>query len=658
MKIRILRGGLLSIGMLFSFSFLSASEPDGYYQDAYGKSGFALKTALHDIIKGHTSLSYDGLWGAYKQTDARNGKVWDMYSDCNFSFGGDQCSNYKSECDCYNREHSFPKSWFDDAKPMYTDLFHLYPTDGKVNGMRSNNPFGEVGNATYVSGNGSKLGNNTTSGYSGKVFEPVDEYKGDFARSYFYMATRYEDKIASWSSCPVCAGNNKASFKQWTIDLLLKWHRQDPVSQKEKDRNDAVYNYQHNRNPFIDYPQLVEKIWGDDKTVFDPDDPNPPVGPEDPDTSVVVSNYEIWYEYHDAQGNIVEGSDHMLAVQVPQAGRAVIKGGVLMDEDFSAVDEEINSGTPATVENTGARYVESFDGKAYLSGKSAVRLGSGSAAGSVTFKEIDVDGDFTVTISGKGWGGTSNEYEFTLECQGCTQASQKISFTKSKDDLTGTDQYEDLAPVRLTANGKARLSISAAGKPRVILDRVTVAGNGGGVDPGEPGNPSDTTANYTLKVLYPQTKDTVKTASVSARVALLDRQGRQLGAYDLQSVELPEEGDYVFWTLLVKDEEELNEQLMPFVYSRSGSEPENPGVAVEIPSETDFAIHPNPTSGKFVLEMSHDDNLVEIFSMKGNVVLRRRHVGERFEASLSRSGVYFVRVTNVFGGAVRRLVVK
>ncbi|MDE6630743.1 MAG: endonuclease, partial [Bacteroidales bacterium] len=210
-------------------ALVTSTEPEGYYEDAYGKSGYRLKTALHGIIKDHTEISYNGLWDAYKKTDARaDGTVWDMYSDCEFTFGSNQCGTYKNECDCYNREHSFPKSWFNDGKPMYSDLFHLYPTDGYVNNRRGNNPFGEVKNPTYTSNNGGKLGPNATSGYAGTVFEPVDEYKGDFARSYFYMATCYEDKIADWSACPICSGNDTTSFVQWTVDLLLKWHRQDP----------------------------------------------------------------------------------------------------------------------------------------------------------------------------------------------------------------------------------------------------------------------------------------------------------------------------------------------------------------------------------------------------------------------------------------------
>lgn len=142
---------------------------------------------------------------------------------------------------------------------MVSDAFHIYPTDGKVNGQRSNFPYGECANGTTLpSCNGvdalGKLGKSTFPGYSGTVFEPVDEYKGDFARSYFYMAACYNDKIASWSS-PMLAGNSYPCYTTWAVNLLLKWNEQDPVSQKEIDRNNAVYKHQNNRNPFIDHPE-------------------------------------------------------------------------------------------------------------------------------------------------------------------------------------------------------------------------------------------------------------------------------------------------------------------------------------------------------------------------------------------------------------------
>lgn len=244
----------------------NAQAPADYYDNAEGKTGYTLKTTLHGIIKSHSTLSYGTLWNAFEETDLKPGtnKIWDMYSDCDLIFGNNQCGNYRKECDCYNREHSFPKSWFNEASPMYTDLFHLYPTDGYVNGRRSNYPYGNVGSAKYTSSNGSKLGNcNDCSGYTGTVFEPIDEYKGDLARTYFYMVTCYEDKVSGWSS-DMLNGTKNQAFSDWAKNVLIQWHRQDPVSEKEISRNNAVYQWQGNRNPFIDHPEFADKIWGDD----------------------------------------------------------------------------------------------------------------------------------------------------------------------------------------------------------------------------------------------------------------------------------------------------------------------------------------------------------------------------------------------------------
>ncbi|MDE6277621.1 MAG: endonuclease [Muribaculaceae bacterium] len=245
----------------------TAAEPAGYYSSCENKGGRSLLSALHAKIGPHTTVGYDELYDLYKTSDVRgNGRIWDMYSTKEWPVNSQRCGNYKNIGDCYNREHSFPKSWFSEGKPMYSDAFHLYPTDGKVNGQRSNYPYGECANGTRLPDyNGvhalGRLGNSTFPGYSDKVFEPDDEYKGDFARSYFYMATAYNDRIASWSS-PMLAGNAFPAFSSWAVQLLLKWHRQDPVSEKEIRRNDAVYARQKNRNPYIDHPELVEYIWG------------------------------------------------------------------------------------------------------------------------------------------------------------------------------------------------------------------------------------------------------------------------------------------------------------------------------------------------------------------------------------------------------------
>ncbi len=260
------RFSILLVGLIFSL-ISTAQIPAGYYDSAAGLTGAPLKTALYNIIKGHTVQSYP-LWSWYDNTDLKSdGKIWDIYTDdCVFTYSTDQCGSYANICDCYNNEHSFPKSWFGDVSPMNSDIFHLYPTDGKVNGMRSNYPYGETSTGT-VYGN-SKLGNSTFSGYSGTVFEPADQYKGDLARGYLYMVTRYENVVAGWEADDpngdaMLDGTSFPCFEPWALSLLLKWNAQDPVSQKEIDRNNKIYTLvQHNRNPYIDHPEWVTSVWG------------------------------------------------------------------------------------------------------------------------------------------------------------------------------------------------------------------------------------------------------------------------------------------------------------------------------------------------------------------------------------------------------------
>ena len=248
---------------------LFAQIPSGYYNSAQGLYGNNLKVALYNIIKNHNILLYNSLWTSFQKTDVKpNGKVWDIYSykpigaqPYEYTFVTNQCGTYNSEGDCYNREHSWPQSWFASANGPNADLFHIYPSDGKVNNDRSNFPYGKVGIATLTSQNGSKLGNCVSPGYSLTVFEPIDEFKGDLARSYFYMCTRYYSEDATWSSSDA---TNKSIILPWQLNLLMQWHQQDPVSTKEIARNDSIYKIQNNRNPFIDNPIWVNAIWAQD----------------------------------------------------------------------------------------------------------------------------------------------------------------------------------------------------------------------------------------------------------------------------------------------------------------------------------------------------------------------------------------------------------
>jgi len=250
-----------------------AQIPSGYYNTVNGKQGKGLQIALNQIIKDHKSVSYNDVWFYYQYTDVNSsGKIWDIYSDnpqgvpaYEYNFRTDQCINIgNEEGKCYTREHSFCQSWFGGGQSApYTDIFHLYPVDGYINTLRNNNPYGKVNNPTRIFSNGSKLGNNTYPGAPNVTcFEPIDNYKGDIARSFFYMATRYMFEDGSFQSeSPM---TYKSQLQPWALNMLLEWNQLDPVSQKEIDRNNVIYAIQKNRNPFIDHPDWIDKIWGMD----------------------------------------------------------------------------------------------------------------------------------------------------------------------------------------------------------------------------------------------------------------------------------------------------------------------------------------------------------------------------------------------------------
>ena len=263
-------------GSIFS---LLADMPRDYYPNSLeGKNGAELKTELHNLLKNHTRLPYGSrdynqiacTWTVFKKSDVRpNGKVWDMYSNNSYNF-----SNGAGATKGVNIEHSVPKSWWGDAydetaTPLTRfkydgsyDLHHLTPSDAAANTAKSNYPLGEVDSPLFDNGV-TKVGTGQANGRATNLFEPADEYKGDFARMYLYFVTCYQDYSWKSSALSMFAQNSYPTLNAYGQSLLLKWHRQDPVSQKEIDRNNAVYSFQGNRNPFIDYPNMVEYIWGD-----------------------------------------------------------------------------------------------------------------------------------------------------------------------------------------------------------------------------------------------------------------------------------------------------------------------------------------------------------------------------------------------------------
>lgn len=268
-----------------------AQAPANYYSGTEGLSKEELKSKLSAIIsQGHTDKGYGGLWQGYYTTDVDNyyekdGTLLDIYSEIPsgedsyaYTIGTNQCgsNNKNQEGYCYNREHIIPQSLFKRQNPMRNDIHFVVPSDYLVNNRRSSVPFGVVSTATWTSTNGTKVGKDAS---GNNVFEPIDEFKGDIARMVFYFATRYEDQLSGFETGGILGGSAYPGIDATQLEVLLKWHQQDPVSEREIARNNAAYQFQGNRNPYIDNPDWVNAVWSETSSTGTPTNPTPPVIP-------------------------------------------------------------------------------------------------------------------------------------------------------------------------------------------------------------------------------------------------------------------------------------------------------------------------------------------------------------------------------------------
>lgn len=353
---------LITLWALLIFRLVLAQAPPGYYNSAQNLTGQSLQLALHNIIKDHTIKSYDYLWTAFAITDTlQPGNIChDMYSytltgtpPYVYTIPGSQCSTTPGqEGVCYNREHTFPKSWFGgEVSPMFTDLFHVTPSDSYVNTRRSNYPYGVVNQPTWTSQNGGKLGPNSYPGYTGTVFEPINEYKGDLARHYFYMVTRYADVVAGWETLnaygdAVLNGTQYPAFEEWTLSMLMEWHTLDPVSAKEINRNNAVYSIQGNRNPYIDHPEFAWQVWPEYS----------PVASEPSEFPGQFSAHNIHLQWEDAAGEVLPtaylllwGTSGFEQIQLPADGTPVPDGPGALNVPTGVQSAWVKNLLPSTV---------------------------------------------------------------------------------------------------------------------------------------------------------------------------------------------------------------------------------------------------------------------------------------------------------------------
>ena len=456
---------ILSLGAIsLSFAY-SKNESNTLLTNAYSQSvndyyaninwdltGATLKTALFNKIKITTAgWSYDGLWEAYKTTDVRpdGTHFWDIYSDTTDYTLNDKRINasYKKEGDSINREHVIPQSSFNEAAPMKSDIHHVLPSDGYVNNRRSAYPHGIVtGSPTYTSNDGCKLGSGGSD--LGTVFEPMDNYKGDIARIYFYFVTCYQDKMSS-NSFTAFDKSTHPSIKTKYLNIYLQWAKDDPVSEKEIIRNQAAYVGQGNRNPFIDCPYAVGAIW-------------------DPDHA---SDYGIKGQYTSGEG-----------LSISKTSLSMISGGT------TTIKATSTSGSNITWSTSNSSVV-SLSSSSSSSG-SDITLTTGSA-GTATITASTI-------INGKSYYQTCNvTVSLTKQVTSISLSTPKTSYAVDDDFVkpTVTATYNDDTQANVTnetsftgydlsvaGNYTVTASYSYGGATKTATYEISVSSSGGGGD--------------------------------------------------------------------------------------------------------------------------------------------------------------------------------
>lgn len=393
----------LFIASISLYLAVAAGAPRAdYYQDMNGKRTAALKSAAKKCVQKHTTLNYSDLPNYWQYSDVYPElyegmkRWWDMYSDAIYLIRAGQTGKQSFSANKMQREHSVPKSWWKkdgsvEYTPAYSDMWNLYPSDGAANQAKLNYPLGPVATARYNNGV-TKVGT-TKTGYGGGaayVFEPGDEYKGDFARAFFYMATVYDD--INWVVNYMFQPNDYPTLRDWAVDMLLDWARQDPVSQKEIDRNNAVEIYQGNRNPFIDFPELAEYIWGSrtTETFYLSDqpevDPTPPVS-GDPELTQPVNGEALDF------GTIAVGETVKRSLQISGSNlsQALSVRIVTSGESKGLFKTDITS-IPAATINTHGGYLLSID---------YTPTAVGEHEGKVTLYDGGLDASIAVSLRGE-----------------------------------------------------------------------------------------------------------------------------------------------------------------------------------------------------------------------------------------------------------------
>ena len=687
MKLKLLFTALL-------FSLISFAQiPAGYYSTATA-TGYTLKTQLYNIIKGHTDNGYAGLYIIYETSDIDNfyendGTVLDMYSEnpvsvdpYNYSITSAQrCGTYSKEGDCYNREHIIPQSVFAEAFPMKSDAHSVTPSDGQVNNLRSNFPHGTVATIVTTSLNGSKLGSSGITGYSGSIFEPLDEFKGDIARMYFYFATRYENTVAGYSF-PMFNNTTNQVFTTPFLNMLLTWHAQDPVNAREIARNNAIYARQNNRNPYIDKPEYVQAIWN---PVADIQSPTAATNLAVTGTTsnsvslswtagtdnVAVTNYEIYM--NGALKSSVSGSNVTTTIT-----------GLLASTTYSfyivAKDAAINS-SPASPTVTGTTTIFIPDSQnptaptnLAVSGVSSNTVSLSWTASTdntgVTGYDVYMNSNFKTSVTGISAivnGLTpSTTYSFYVVAKDAagnlsTQSNSVVGTTLALSSSCTSENFESIPAnnssyairtwtgntgVDWTAtdartdqtvntraicvrNGSLSASTSSDGIGSfTITTQLKFTGNSGNFSLRVNGNVVGTIPYGTTGVA---TTTTISNINIAGDVNISITDNSNLNATTLSRVAF----DDLSWTC----------------YSKLG---------IDSLNSTEFKIYPNPSNGNFniIFDDSNGVHSVEIFSLLGQKVFEKSNSqNSAISVNNLQKGTYLIKVTKDYKSRTEKIII-
>ena len=499
----------------------SAQAPQNYYSAIDGLQGSNLQSALQSVIQAHKVFSYSDLWETYEVTDVVPGtkdQILEYYSD--------KVMYYTSRGTQINREHTVPQSWWGGGAlcDAYTDLFNVLPAEASANNAKSNFPLGEVDGTAKFDNGVTRIGTSSNSGGATYVVEPADEFKGDFARIYFYVATCYAS--APWTTDAYSMMTDVPTIKEWTLPTLLAWSEQDPVDEREMKRNEACYYLQHNRNPFVDYPQLAQYIWGDRQTalfelsdeqintpsqsytfVFKAARPTfsvqygtsadaPQAVPEGQKVVVTSGNavatlcYRVnegeWSElaadsaagYFSPSATLTISEDTRIDAFTIKEGRAhsdtiTAYYSVLSDSEYLLFDDFASASAGDNMSTSGASSSQwSNDNfpsneNAYSAG-GAIKLGTGSKTGRLTTRTLDYEGgDLHVELDVKGW--TKIEGQLVVSVSDGQSQTVNYSALLADDFETVTADFSQV-PANPT------VSIATTQK-RAFVDNVKITGS-------------------------------------------------------------------------------------------------------------------------------------------------------------------------------------